>query len=147
MIVGILQLELDIPGAESLKDKRSVVKSLKDRLHREHLVSIAEIGRLQSMGSALLGIACVGHDQRRIGETLDTCIHKARQRTDCEVVSTARWVSPMDSMLRESGSLDRDVLADEMLARAAEPSAFQPDPVTEGEMEADETRRVREQSA
>ncbi len=120
MIVGILQLELDIPGAESLKDKRSVVKSLKDRLHREHLVSIAEIGRLQSMGSALLGIACVGHEHRRIGETLDTCVQKARQRTDCEVVGAARRVGEVESMLRESGSPDQESLAGEMLARAAE---------------------------
>lgn len=120
MIVGILQLELDIPGAESLKDKRRVVRSLKDRLHREHLVSIAEIGRLQSPCSAVLGLACVGMEQRRIGETLDTCIQKIRQRTDCELVSTARRVGAVEALLSSGAELDRESLASEMLVRAGE---------------------------
>lgn len=120
MIVGILQLELEIPGAESLKDKRRVVRSLKDRLHREHLVSIAEIGRLQSLSTAVLGLACVGMDQRRIGETLDTCIHKIRQRTDCELVSAVRRVGAAEALLSAGAELDRESLASEMLVRAGE---------------------------
>ena len=120
MIVGILQLELDIPGAESLKDKRRVIRSLKDRLHREHLVSIAEIGRLQSPSSALLALACVGMEQRRIGNTLDTCIQKIRRRTDCELVSTARRIGAPEALLKAGAELDRESLASEMLVRAGE---------------------------
>ena len=46
MTVGVLQLELSIPSAFSLKDKRQVVKSLKDRIAHAHNVSIAEVGAL-----------------------------------------------------------------------------------------------------
>ena len=52
MVVGILQFELLVPGATSLKDKRRVVKSVKDRLHREHLVSVAEVGPASTTVSA-----------------------------------------------------------------------------------------------
>jgi len=44
MVVGVLQIELEIPEAQSLKDKRRVIKSLKDRIANAHNVSIAELG-------------------------------------------------------------------------------------------------------
>jgi hypothetical protein len=42
MIVGISSFELHLPESRSLKDKRRVVRSVIDRLHRRHRVSIAE---------------------------------------------------------------------------------------------------------
>jgi uncharacterized protein len=42
MIVGISSFELHLPDSRSLKDKRRVVRSVIDRLHRRHRVSIAE---------------------------------------------------------------------------------------------------------
>ena len=50
MTVGVLQLELSIPSAFSLKDKRQVVKSLKDRIAHAHNVSVAKWGRWTSTG-------------------------------------------------------------------------------------------------
>ena len=55
MIVGIMQVELRIEWAKSLKDKRRVVSSLKDRLHRNHQVSVAEIAPLDQCAQAVLG--------------------------------------------------------------------------------------------
>lgn len=79
MVVGILQFELLIHDAQSLKDKRSVVKSLKDRLHREHLVSVAEVASHDDMSTAVLGLALVGVDGRRVAEVLDQICAKLRQ--------------------------------------------------------------------
>jgi len=78
MFIGVLQFELFIHGASSIKDKRSVVASLKARLHREHLVSIAEVGMLDSMHVARLAVALVGADGRHIGQTLDRITAKIR---------------------------------------------------------------------
>lgn len=78
MFIGVLQFELFIHGASSIKDKRSVVASLKARLHREHLVSVAEIGMLDSMHVARLAVALVGSDGRHIGQTLDRITSKLR---------------------------------------------------------------------
>jgi uncharacterized protein YlxP (DUF503 family) len=57
MTVGILQLELSIGDAMSLKDKRRVVKSLKDRIAHGHNVSIAEVGALDEHRRSILGVA------------------------------------------------------------------------------------------
>ncbi len=42
-VIGVMTMEISIPHAQSLKDKRSVVKGLKDRLRERHNVSVAEI--------------------------------------------------------------------------------------------------------
>ncbi len=63
MIVGVLQLELSITDAMSLKDKRRVVKSIKDRIAHGHNVSIAEVGALDLHRVAILGIAMVANDK------------------------------------------------------------------------------------
>jgi uncharacterized protein YlxP (DUF503 family) len=66
MHVGILQVEISIPDAMSLKDKRQVVKSLKDRIAHGHNVSIAEVGALDEHRRSILGIAMVSNDKRYV---------------------------------------------------------------------------------
>lgn len=61
MFVGVLRLRLDIVGARSLKDKRSVVRSLKERAQARLRVSIAEIGVLDDPRRASLGVAVVSN--------------------------------------------------------------------------------------
>ena len=63
MTIGVLQLELGIGDAMSLKDKRRVVLSLKDRIAHGHNVSIAEVGALDEHRRAILGIAMVSKDR------------------------------------------------------------------------------------
>jgi uncharacterized protein YlxP (DUF503 family) len=78
MHVGILQFELVIPGAMSLKDKRRVVKSLKDRLHRAHLVSVAEVGALDHHRLALMGVSMVSNSTTHIESTFQRILDKVR---------------------------------------------------------------------
>ena len=63
MTVGVLQLELSIGDAMSLKDKRRVILSLKDRIAHAHNVSIAEVGALDSHRRSIIGIAMVANDR------------------------------------------------------------------------------------
>ncbi|HRJ49314.1 MAG: DUF503 domain-containing protein [Phycisphaeraceae bacterium] len=92
MVIGILQFELLIHGAESLKDKRRVVNSVKDRFHREHLVSIAEVDGLDNPSIAVMGMAIVGREGRHIGETLDRITAKLRQLGGAELGDTSRQI-------------------------------------------------------
>ena len=78
MVIALLQFEILIPHSQSLKDKRRVVKSLKDRLHREHLVSIAEVGALDHHKAALLGLACVSASAPYAASVLDRVVEKLR---------------------------------------------------------------------
>src|SRR5687768_6367425 len=64
MVVGVLQIELSVTDAMSLKDKRRVVLSLKDRIAHSHNVSIAEVGALDEHRRAILGVAVVSNDAR-----------------------------------------------------------------------------------
>jgi uncharacterized protein YlxP (DUF503 family) len=58
-VVGVLTLELRIEHAHSLKEKRHVVKSLKDRLRGKFNVSVAEIDDMDLHNSAVLAVALV----------------------------------------------------------------------------------------
>jgi len=86
----VLQFDLHVPWAESLKDKRRVVRSVKDRLHREHQVSVAEVGSLESHTRAVLGLAVVAADGARAGQVLDRITEKLRALTDAELGETRR---------------------------------------------------------
>ena len=70
MFVGIVRIELHIPAARSLKDKRSVVKSLKERIrHRVH-AAVAEVDHHDLWQRAALGVAVVSGESRQIDELL-----------------------------------------------------------------------------
>jgi uncharacterized protein YlxP (DUF503 family) len=89
MKVGLLQFDLIIDGAESLKDKRRVVKSLKDRLHREHMVSVAEVGDLELWNRASLGLACVSGDGGYLTGVLAAIMRKLEALPDARLGSCA----------------------------------------------------------
>jgi hypothetical protein len=76
--VGTLSIKLMIRDARSLKDKRRVIKSLKDTLRSRHNVSIAEVGALDSHQQAILGVAMVGNDRRYIDGALARIVNFIR---------------------------------------------------------------------
>ena len=78
MHVGILQVEISIPDAMSLKDKRQVVKSLKDRIAHGHNVSIAEVGALDEHRRSIIGMAMVGNDKRYVEGALSKLVDFVR---------------------------------------------------------------------
>jgi len=57
--VGLLTIEIYVPGITSLKEKRGVVKPLIALLRKEFNVSVAEIEDNDQLGHAVLGVACV----------------------------------------------------------------------------------------
>jgi hypothetical protein len=67
LVIGVISWELEIFGCRSLKEKRSVVKSLKDRLHDRFNVSAAETAHQDVWQRAEL-TACVVAGQRKIAE-------------------------------------------------------------------------------
>ena len=55
MVIGLCTIDLHLPGANSLKDKRSVLKSVMRRIRNEFNVSIAEVDHQDLWRSAVLG--------------------------------------------------------------------------------------------
>ena len=72
MFVGIVRIELHIPAARSLKDKRQVVRSLKDRI-REHVrAAVSEVDHQDLWQRAALGVAVVAPDATQARELLQS---------------------------------------------------------------------------
>jgi hypothetical protein len=70
MVVGVLRLELRIPAARSLKEKRRVVRALTSRVRNKFNVSIAECEGQNLWQHAVLGVAQVGNEQPHV----DACL-------------------------------------------------------------------------
>jgi uncharacterized protein YlxP (DUF503 family) len=86
MVVGTLSLKLAIFGSYSLKDKRRVVSSLKDRLKGRFNVSVAEVGSLDHRQQAELGVAMVANEGRFVESALDKLVDYVRQDTAAALV-------------------------------------------------------------
>jgi uncharacterized protein YlxP (DUF503 family) len=78
MVIGVLQVELSVTDAMSLKDKRRVILSLKDRIAHAHNVSIAEVGALDEHRRSILGMAMVGNDKRYVEGGLSKLVDLVR---------------------------------------------------------------------
>ncbi len=85
MFVGVLQVDLSIPGAFSLKDKRSVVKGLLERLRRQFGVSAAEVDHQDTWNRAALGIAFVANERRRAESQLQHVLNVMERESDAIV--------------------------------------------------------------
>ena len=74
MTVGCCKIELRIPGSDSLKAKRRVVKSVKERVQARFNVGIAEVERLDDWQRATLGGVTVSNDSRLVDATLSKVV-------------------------------------------------------------------------
>jgi len=78
MIVGILSLQVSVFDAMSLKDKRAVIKSLKDRISNKYNVSIAEVDHCDNIRTSVLGVAMIAGDTRFITSALSKIVDFVR---------------------------------------------------------------------
>jgi uncharacterized protein len=77
MFVGVLRLTFTVVGAQSLKDKRRVVLSFKDRVTARFRVSVAEVGALDDPRYAHLGVAVVANEASHCDSVLADVAHVA----------------------------------------------------------------------
>jgi uncharacterized protein len=86
--VGVVRLELHIPGATSLKDKRRVVRSLVERMHHRYRVSVAETDLHDLHQRAEIGLAVVAGSEGEVTRLLDE-LHRLAEESG-EALLT-RW--------------------------------------------------------
>jgi uncharacterized protein YlxP (DUF503 family) len=79
-VVGVLTMELRIEHAHSLKEKRHVVRSLKDRLREKFNISIAEIDDMDLHNSAVLAAAVVSPSKDFAAKVLDAVEREAESQ-------------------------------------------------------------------
>jgi uncharacterized protein YlxP (DUF503 family) len=78
MIVGSLRVRLFLRQSRSLKDKRQVVKSIRDRLRNAFNVSVAEVEAQDHRQLAVLGVAMVGAEARPVRDAFDRIVEALR---------------------------------------------------------------------
>lgn len=71
MRVGVLRIYFMILDAHSLKQKRMVMRSLKDRLSNKYNVSVAEIGSNDKWQVGELGVATIANESRFVSSVLE----------------------------------------------------------------------------
>lgn len=86
MIVGTLRVRLLVRESRSLKDKRQVVKSIKDRLHNGFNVSVAEVDALDHCQLAVLGLAMVSNEAHHLKIALGQIVEALRRHPVAELL-------------------------------------------------------------
>jgi uncharacterized protein YlxP (DUF503 family) len=86
MIVGSLRVRLLVRESRSLKDKRQVVRSIKDRLRNGFNVSIAEVEAQEHRQLIVLGLAMVSNEARHIRAAFDAIVQALRSHPVAEFI-------------------------------------------------------------
>lgn len=86
MIVGSLRVRLLVRESRSLKDKRQVVRSIKDRLRNRYNVSVAEVEAQDHRQLAILGLAMVSNEGSHIRTTLNEIVQALRTHPVAELL-------------------------------------------------------------
>jgi hypothetical protein len=71
-MIGLLTLHLHLPGVASLKEKRSRIKPLLSRLHRQFNLSSAEMDLQDMWREAVIACAMLGNDSAHLQSAMDT---------------------------------------------------------------------------
>lgn len=88
MIVGICRVELYLSDSQSLKNKRQVLLSLKDRLREKFNLSVAEVDGQDLWQKAVLGLACIANEGRHVNQVLDQALNLIRSQPAVEIVQS-----------------------------------------------------------
>jgi uncharacterized protein YlxP (DUF503 family) len=86
MIVGSLSVRLYLRESRSLKDKRQVLQSIKDRIQNEFNVSIAEVDALDNRQLIVLGVAMAGREGSHVRGVLQKIVELLRRHPVAELV-------------------------------------------------------------
>ncbi len=89
MPVGLLTLELHIAEAQSLKDKRQVLRSLKDRLRAHFNVAVAELDFEDAWQRSVVGVVTLSNEEHHVEEALQKVLAEADRILGPMVVSHA----------------------------------------------------------
>lgn len=98
--LGVLRLVLRIPGSRSLKDRRRVVASLRDRVAARHHAWLAEVGHLENQEAAVLAVSILGNDARVVRSRLDLIRGEAEALGDAWVAEQQSTIFPLGEQLQ-----------------------------------------------
>jgi uncharacterized protein len=93
VVIALLTLDIHIPHAQSLKEKRMVVRSLKDRLRAKFNVSVSEVDHQDLWQRSQVSVAIVGSDEKFLQKVLEEAAEEAeRIAPECSIQSNIEIV-------------------------------------------------------
>lgn len=92
MNVGICSLEIFIYDVNSLKEKRSVIKSLINKSKNKFNISIAEVGDNDKWNRSIIGFSCVSNDRILIDKVIESEIKFILGNFPVEILNTNREI-------------------------------------------------------
>jgi uncharacterized protein YlxP (DUF503 family) len=119
MVVGAMEVELHVHASRSLKEKRSVIRSIVSRVKNEFNVAVAEVGGQDTWQWAVLGMAAVGHDATSVRAILERVVdfieslHLAEVRDQSLAVLEGNLGDYEEGDLEDGGGDDADDDEDE----------------------------------
>ncbi len=87
MTIGLLTLEIHIPDARSLKDKRQILRSLKDRLRARFNVAVAELEHQELWQRSRVGVVSISGDGKHLEESLEAIALESERLLGRDLVS------------------------------------------------------------
>lgn len=100
MTVGIARLTLFLPEVHSLKEKRMVLRRVKDRARQKFNLAIAEVGENDLWQRAVVGVAVLGSGRRFVESALDEVVRFVRG--EAEVTNVEREIQTMNDTIGTS---------------------------------------------
>jgi len=95
MLIGLLRVEYHLHGNTSLKDKRRIANSLKQKVRNKFNVAIAEIGSEENMSRLALSVVAISNDGRHLQSRLTKCLSLMEAVCPEEMVnSDMEFISP-----------------------------------------------------
>lgn len=92
MIIGICTCEIYIFNANSLKSKRSVVKSIIEKSKNRFNISIAEVGENDKWQKSIIALSTISNDQRIVEETIEKVINFFDSYSEIEIINIKREI-------------------------------------------------------
>jgi len=87
MAVGLITLEIFIPDARSLKDKRQVLRSLKDRLRGHFNVAVAELDHQDLWQRSVVGVVGISSDGRHLEQSMEAVLAESERLLGRDLIS------------------------------------------------------------
>ena len=97
MYVGVAKISLVIGDAHSLKEKRMVLRRIKDRVRERLHVTVNEVGELDTWQRAELGCAVVSSDRTKAAALVDEVVRVAMSADGAQIVGIAKDVTTFDA--------------------------------------------------
>lgn len=100
MVVGIARITFFVPGSHSLKEKRMLLRKVKDKVRARFNAAIAEVDAQDLWQKGVLGVAVVGNESRFVGQSLDEVVRLIK--AEAEVTNVERELQVREQPLAEN---------------------------------------------